>query len=251
MRKIIILFIAILPLMKGCSSSEKKERKAYKGFMVESHWLDSIPSGVTTFYDEQGRLYSKVNYINGLRQGWGVFYNKQGDVNDSTYYKNDLAEGPSYSFNEAGELISKTYYVKGFSFGPMLLYKDKKLTEYHFWTFDQKLAFTCTYSSQQEFVFTDRPFHVTTYKTTIDNGEGLGIFAYMAFPPEANCNYDLIERSSKNNSEKILRTFQGDIFFVDTSILTKPDFKYYFRAIYSDSTGNIGRKAKVIMTELN
>lgn len=247
MEKFLVVFF-IIPFL-SCDHSIKHTKKPFKGFLAESFWLaDSIPSGKTLFYDDSGKLYSKVYYQNGMRQGVGIFYNSNGNTLDSTFYINDLIHGYNYSFSNKGELSSKVYYNKGFSFGPRFFYENGELMSYHFFTFEQKEAYNCIYQKNGTIQTSGEPFFLNSYQTTLSEGDGVGIFAYMAYPPKIDCKYQLIEKDSIQNTELIIRSFNDNVVFIDTSILLKTGKEYYFHVIYKDIEENVIRD---IMHHLN
>ena len=217
--------------------------------MAESSWVeDSIPNGRTFLYEVSGELYAKVTYQKGMREGWGLYYDKYGNVTDSTFYKNDLIEGFNYSFDKKGALASKIYYFKGLCFGPRFFFNNGDLISYHFFTFEQKETYRHTYNKSNKVQNSDEPFYLNTYLTTSATGDGLGLFAYMAHPPEIDCRYALLERDSSKGHESVLRTFDENDVFIDTSLLLENGKKYYFQAVYKQNESNL---PKVIMTLLN
>lgn len=127
--------------------TKKGEEKPYSGDFVEYYdngtikgtgtFKDGLVHGSRMMYNENGKIYLKRNYANGINDGASIEYYNNGNVKQEAYFKNGkedgklkifyengqlkalftlldgVQEGDYYEYDSNGKLIAQYFYVNG------------------------------------------------------------------------------------------------------------------------------------------
>ncbi|MBL7811933.1 MAG: energy transducer TonB [Bacteroidetes bacterium] len=111
--------------------------------------VNSYPEGLWTYFDMDGKPYSRVFYIRGQASGWcerlysngtrriyryqngqkegtAVWLNESGDTMETVQYTADLLHGTKVVYNDSHVMVQKTTYFYGLKQSDSIFYKGKK-----------------------------------------------------------------------------------------------------------------------------
>ncbi|HYJ64253.1 MAG TPA: hypothetical protein VEV62_10950, partial [Parafilimonas sp.] len=121
MKKVALMAFILFAII-DCSNHEIKKKKIGND-LVEARFIDdTLIDGTAKFFDMNGNIESKANFLRGLKNGYAVNYYKNGVMKDSMYYINNLLNGFFYSFDSLGVLLFKGNYFHGLSVGDQYFY---------------------------------------------------------------------------------------------------------------------------------
>lgn len=81
--------------------------------MGEGKYIQELKDSVWTYYDENGKLLSKDNYVNGKKNGMSYVYLPDGNLAEERNYKMDLQHGPFKQYLDGKRLRGQGNYVNG------------------------------------------------------------------------------------------------------------------------------------------
>jgi antitoxin component YwqK of YwqJK toxin-antitoxin module/GH24 family phage-related lysozyme (muramidase) len=87
-----------------------KEQPIVDGVQINQYTHDGKKDGIWEWYYDNGNLWSKGSYINGLRDGYFEYYGVDGELLYKGYYKDDKMDGIWEEYYENGQLKSKGSY---------------------------------------------------------------------------------------------------------------------------------------------
>jgi len=91
-----------------------REKYSTGGIKAEITMVNDIRQGQTLNYDRSGRLISKVNYVDNLKEGMATnYYAESGKVYSTMMYKKDIKEGDEIWYYESGKPYRVSPYVQG------------------------------------------------------------------------------------------------------------------------------------------
>lgn len=101
------------------------------GKKLISHFNKSGKLNGESILFQNGKIVSKGNFIDGLRNGWVIQYFNNGQIKNKLYYENDKPGGIEYDYFENGELKYKATWKNGKRFGDgYQFYKNGKIRLY-------------------------------------------------------------------------------------------------------------------------
>src|SRR5690348_13972875 len=109
-------FFSLLFLLSilSCNDDSKIAKHHVGKFLVEGHFLnDTIMDGRMKYYDESGKLISRINYQKGIKQGISVNYYLNGNVYDSVNFDQGFKNGFHYIYDSTGKLEYFDFYLRG------------------------------------------------------------------------------------------------------------------------------------------
>ncbi|MBS4064319.1 MAG: hypothetical protein KGZ74_07145 [Chitinophagaceae bacterium] len=236
-----LFLIPIIFFIASCINHNTATKKKIGDYIVESKFKnDSIPDGLTKYYNLNGQLRSMFNFSDGVKNGAALNYNDNGKVHDSINYSYGKMNGWHYVYDTLGQLVFKNYFFFGQRIGEEIFYKNDSIKAFAFINFEKKRIFSCAYDSIGITGASGDILHVSSYGINSDNRRQQGVFVYLIYPPKVFVKYSLgiINEETKERKETLV--LQSSNFFWDT-ILPAPNknWKYYVSAQYIDSINKV------------
>tara|TARA_B100000575_G_C23093530_1_gene630540 strand:+ start:902 stop:1549 length:648 start_codon:yes stop_codon:yes gene_type:complete len=105
-----------------------------KFVQIEENYKDGVMDGLSTSFDDNGKLESKFLYKNGKRHGLSQFFFPDGTTRYNVQFVNGEQHGLSEYFFKDGQIESKFHYKE-----------DLRHGEYELWFEDNKIKETGNY----------------------------------------------------------------------------------------------------------
>jgi len=242
MKYITSLFFCIYFLL---SCKDSIDSRILGDNIVEAKFInDTSIDGKAKYYSKLGILEAYYTFKNGDKNGDAVTYHENGKILDSMNYSNGLLNGQLYKFNTLGQLQFTKMYYYGIEVGDHSFFKNGKIYDYYFNSFDQKQIIYSRYDSLQKcdsLIFNAYP--LITRGVLDRENPAIKIFIYFPHPPDFKVVYTMgyIDEQKKRQGEFILNS---DRLFLDTT-LKVPTIKlnYFLSVDYvsksHDSTINV------------
>ena len=241
MKFYLILFCT---LILSCNNDSYINKKI-GNYVVKAKFVhDTLIDGEAIYYNLDGKILAKTNYLMGKLNGDSITYYDNGKIQDSNKYSNGLLDGHVYQFDSEGNLKSIRTYYYGLAVGEAIDFYKGKIYEYSFTDLDKKELINCKYNSKgscKYFLFNSKPILKKVYSAT--NDSATNFFLYFPHPPDFEITYNLRLINSKTNEERKI-FLNSNRLFIDT-ILTIPKnwYKYFlsidYKNISTDSTVNV------------
>lgn len=240
--KIITVLLTIVLLSCDNGPKKKLQRKNFNDKIIESYFInDSLPDGISKYYDLNGRLESVITFSKGLKNGIAINYYYNGKTHDSSFYQMGKKNGEHFVFDSAGKLIYEDYYFHGQQLGGQIFYRNGNPFQYVFNTFEKKIIYSCEYDSIGMSAFSGEIINANIFSSSIDGKKGYGVFAYLLNPPKIQIKYSLGIIDVQNHEKKLV-SFDNKRIFVDTILNAAPNgWKYFMSAEYVDTLNNLNK----------
>ena len=110
--KILTILIAMLMAIGGCSKVPEVQLVERGGLNYEVNSQTPF-TGSAVEYDENGQLYSKINYKDGKKDGLSEFYMENGQLVVKSNYKDGELDGLLEWYFWDGSIVDKKNYKDG------------------------------------------------------------------------------------------------------------------------------------------
>jgi len=98
--------------------------------LIEHHNYKGELDGEVVAY-QNGKVYKKGTFVNGLKEGWFITYFKNGQVENKIFYRHNKKDGTEDEFYENGNLNYTVKWKNDKEYGSEFHYlEDKKLDNY-------------------------------------------------------------------------------------------------------------------------
>ncbi|MGH2647226.1 MAG: toxin-antitoxin system YwqK family antitoxin [Ginsengibacter sp.] len=241
MKFFLILFCTLILSCKNDSYINKK----IGNYVVKAKFIhDTLIDGEATYYNLDGKIVAKANYLMGKLNGDSITYYDNSKIQDSIKYSNGLLDCHAYQFDSTGYLQSIRTFYYGLAVGEAIDFYKGKIYEYSFTDFDKKELINCKYNSKgscKYFFFNPKPLLKNVYSAT--NDSAINFFLYFPHPPDFDITYNFKLINSKTNEESKI-FLNSNRLFIDTILTTpKNGYKYFlsidYKNISTDSTINV------------
>src|SRR5579875_2587409 len=112
---------------------------------------DTVFNGLIRFYNlKTGLLEQEAHYVNGILHGTVTNYYGNGKKHTVAPYKYGKNVGFNEGYDSLGRLERKTYMYDNLRVGPTIEYRNEKIKEYYFYSFDGELLYELNYDSLQK-----------------------------------------------------------------------------------------------------
>ena len=178
---------------------------------------DSVFEGVVKYHSMNNRIIKQVNYKNGVIEGPCIEFYPNGSISEKYNILQGEYNGQVYIYDTSGNIQREDFYYYGLRMGGSLSYENKKLTEYSFYSLENKCIFEIKYDSimykkiselESKFIFineNDYQIYDSLNLSTLKRE----CFMYILSPPAFKFQYDLVVVDSIFKVKTKLRSFSG------------------------------------------
>lgn len=206
------LIILILWLtFSSCSKKNKSKlfKKYYPNGMIRSYGQyinDTIPIDTLFSFYPNGRQHSiLVHDSSGRPNGESIFYHDNGNIYQRINYRNGLIQDFFYEFDRNGKLVSKIFFLNSNQLGDSYYYdsKNSNVSAYNFYDFSGRNLNSITYDSIlksnkniRQRIFIDS---VYAYNDSLDkqHEHSYNIYLVVSNPPKSRSVVRIDYKSSK------------------------------------------------------
>lgn len=124
MRYLIFILLVTIAVFSCTNSVNTIEIKNEAGIIVEQYQIDSdsLKTGESRVYDDEGELFDLSNYVAGKLEGKRTLYYKGGAIDTEENYSNDILEGAYKQYHKNGNLMQTGTYTNGVLSGEVISY---------------------------------------------------------------------------------------------------------------------------------
>jgi len=223
-------FTLFILLISSCDSNKIKRVKVGDTFVEGEIISDTIYNGLIKFYDTTTKqIVQSANYKLGILDGESIVYHSNGNIKLKVNYQNGKILGNVTTFDSSGEIIETQNIYYDLRVGPSIKFKNKQISKYSFYSFDNKKLLYIDYDSvkgkniekinDSEFFF----WHLEDYTTSESDEAKIDLFLYLPNPPNLNFKYSVCIIDNNYNIKKTVQEFSGNTSFevinLDSSLL--------------------------------
>ncbi len=129
MKKLLVIFCILFSLTSCDLVIRGVSKKAIE--TLEKREADKPKekkNGEIKSYFKNGKIKTRINYINDVKDGAAVTYYENGNIKLSMFYKNGVKDGPASYYYENGKIYRESNYVDGELDGIRKNYENGRLT---------------------------------------------------------------------------------------------------------------------------
>ena len=168
---------------------------------------DTVYNGFIKFYDAStNNLVETAIYKSGELNGLRILYYPNGKTRISTKYSNGKSNGETKVFDTTGNIVETQNSYYNLRVGQSLQYKKGQVSQYHFYSLENKELLHIDYDSIQgkrveqlndsNFFF----WHLDNYITSESKHEKTELFLYLPNPQKLNFKYLLCLIDNKHGN---------------------------------------------------
>jgi len=185
-----LLFPVLALTFYSCTTKNQK-RVTLDDVIAEGNISkDTVYNGIIKFYDKaSNKLVTSVNYKEGMMHGEAKFFDSSGNVSDKQSF----------------------YY--GLRVGPSIEYKKGQISQYYFYSLENKELLHINYDSIQgkridqlndtSFFF----WHLSDYSAYKSQDRRTELFVYLPNPPKLNFKYSLCIIDNAYHIKTVVKEF--------------------------------------------
>jgi antitoxin component YwqK of YwqJK toxin-antitoxin module len=251
-----LIYFSFLVLLFSCK--DHKIRRIISDDLIAEGEIssDTIYNGKIKFYDTAtNKLVIDEVYENGKLNGQRTDYYLNGKIKSIGYWSDDKELGTVSLFDSSGKMSSQENFYYGLQVGSEIEYKNQKVNEYYFYSFERKVLFYIDYDSilnvPTKQINNDRFFFyridsVATISTSDKRLKWNQYFIYLINPPDFHFQYSLCIINKNDSILHLEKKFNSenawDTFILDSTKLNSGE-RFSLRLIY-DKTMSKGKGEK-------
>ena len=108
--KYFLIYIIILFFNSNCSYNNYQKSKSSTNYNIEYEYFDN------------GRIKSKLSYLNSKLEGESLFYDSTGVLRITSNYIDGLLDGNTLKYDEQGRILYSISFIRGMKHGKEVFY---------------------------------------------------------------------------------------------------------------------------------
>jgi len=233
-----IRLISLIPFILAFSACENRKVKRVRVDDVIAEGeisKDTDYNGLIKFYDTAtNHLVMTANYNAGILNGNRKDYYPNGKIKSQLYYENGKINGETKIYDSTGNISETQNIYFDLRVGPSIEYKNKQISQYYFYSLENKELLHIDYGSIQgkkTEQLNDTTFffwHLNDYSTSESNVPKTDLFLYLPNPPKLQFKYSLCIIDNKYDIKQTIKEFPSnkswDIVNLDYLVLKTGEF---------------------------